>query len=72
MDKSIHILYSTDANGIQLLQVSLYTLLKNKRAITIYDITIAYRSIDSEVIDSLKRIVDKFANNKIRFVDCAQ
>jgi lipopolysaccharide biosynthesis glycosyltransferase len=68
--KNIEILYSTDVNGIDLLKVSLYSLLKNKNNQTFYNITIAHKNIDTNIINQIHKIIDYFTNVTIRFIDC--
>jgi lipopolysaccharide biosynthesis glycosyltransferase len=67
---NIEILYSLDENGVSLLRVSLYSLLKYKHPSTKYNVVIAHKNISDNSIRELRKIANIFLNVNIQFINC--
>jgi hypothetical protein len=66
----VHIQDSTDINAIDILRVSIFSLLKNKKDTTYYEITILSKGFLNKHIDDLNAISIRFSNNTLRVIDC--
>lgn len=70
IDKTINIVYATDDNNVDLLKISMYSLLRNANPSTFYSINILHRCIKSESIKELEDVCRQFPNSHINFIDC--
>jgi hypothetical protein len=66
----IPVLYSTDAEGLSLLKVSIFSLLFNQRKDTFIDLVIACKNFRESDIKEVSDVVRRFENCSIRFIPC--
>lgn len=72
MSNIIPIVYASDSNGINQLSVSIYSLLKNRKPDTFYEIHILTKDFSHNCMDELEKITNFFGNCSIDYMDCKQ
>lgn len=70
--KQIPIVYASDNNGINQITVSVYSLLKNKKPETNYEIYVFSKDFAEASQVDLETIVNSYPGSTIQFIDCKE